>query len=503
MIRRAIGHVRSPRNAGPAARDAERGQILILFTVVLIVILAFTALVVDLGVLRNNRQTLANAVDAGALAGGTLLPVDPANYANATSLINGAVQATYAGISTSDYRITYRCLIGTGAGNAGAFDAPDIDAFVPLDCDPRYALGHTPPVMSDFIGAGKTRSSDCRPDLGDRCNVVIVNGDIDTPFTFGRVVGVNQGNTGAITSAACRGLCGELPTDDFDVVLTIDTSGSMSTLSGPSSDRRTRLAWAQSAANELLDELARARGTHQVSLVRYSGNVSDPRVAEILVPLTTNFTTVRTAIAALTPSGNTPLKLGMAKGAEAMLAGQRSGAIQVQIFLSDGRPWPDNSTTRPNGAEVDAFRDTAEQVFSVAIGQGGSGSSAVDIPLMRSLAKPNDADHFANVVDASGLPDIFRQIAVEILNPRSHLIQVYPPPIVTAVGGGSSSATITGKYFTGATSVTFGGAQVALPGNYSDTSMTVDPPDHPSGTTVDVRVTTQGGSSPAYRFTYP
>ena len=57
-------------------RDGERGQIMVLFTIVLVVILGFTALVVDLGLLRNDRQTLANAMDAGALAGGTLLPVN-------------------------------------------------------------------------------------------------------------------------------------------------------------------------------------------------------------------------------------------------------------------------------------------------------------------------------------------------------------------------------------------------------------------------------------------
>ena len=38
-------------------RDGERGQILVLFTIVLVVILGFTALVIDLGLLRNNRQT--------------------------------------------------------------------------------------------------------------------------------------------------------------------------------------------------------------------------------------------------------------------------------------------------------------------------------------------------------------------------------------------------------------------------------------------------------------
>ena len=42
----------------------------------LVIILAFSALVIDVGLLRNNRQPLVNAMDAGALAGGTLLPVD-------------------------------------------------------------------------------------------------------------------------------------------------------------------------------------------------------------------------------------------------------------------------------------------------------------------------------------------------------------------------------------------------------------------------------------------
>ena len=56
--------------------DREHGQIIVLFALVLVVILAFAAIVVDLGLLRNNRQTLVNAMDAAALAGGTLLPVD-------------------------------------------------------------------------------------------------------------------------------------------------------------------------------------------------------------------------------------------------------------------------------------------------------------------------------------------------------------------------------------------------------------------------------------------
>jgi hypothetical protein len=487
-------------------RDGERGQIIVLFAIVLVVILAFTALVIDLGVLRNNRQTLANAMDAGALAGGTLLPVDgsqPGEAAAITALIDQTVQATYRGITSGNYQISYRCLIGTGEGNAGAFDSADIDAFIPLDCDPSHAVGHNPPRLGDFVGAGRTRSSECRPDLGDICNVVVVDGDVTTGFSFARVVGVESGNTGVVTSAACRGLCGELPTGDFDVVLTVDTSGSM--VSNRSAGQ-TRLYWAQQAANELLDSLAAARGTHQVGLVRYSGNAADPTVAEILVPLTTDFSTVRTAVAALTGAGNTPLKQGMAKGREAIEAGDRPGATQVHIILSDGRPWPDNSTTRPTAGEVAAFKGSAEQVYSVVLGEGGAPGTAnsVDTVLMRSLADPDDDTHYLRVVDSSQLPDVFRQIAVNITDPKSHLISVYPAPLVTAVGGGST-VSISGKYFTGASKVSFGGVSAAFTVN-SDTSITATAPNGQSGDTVHVRVSTQGGTSPtvsADRYTYP
>ncbi len=140
------------QHARPRGRaEQERGQIIVLFTLVIVAILAFTALVVDVGLLRNNRQSLANAVDAGALAGGTLMPVDGSQSGAAAAvvaLINQTIRATYPGLSTSNYNITYRCLVGTGAGNAGAFDKADIDAFVPVDCDPRNALGHNPPFSA-------------------------------------------------------------------------------------------------------------------------------------------------------------------------------------------------------------------------------------------------------------------------------------------------------------------------------------------------------------------
>ncbi len=473
--------------------DGERGQILVLFTIVLVVILAFTAIVVDLGMLRNNRQTLANAVDAGALAGGTLMPVNGAGeVAAVTAIIDETVQGTYPGVTRpTNYGIEYKCLIGTGAGNTGTFDQPDIDAFVPLDCDPTPSLGH-PPLVGDFEGAGKTRTVDCYPDRGDKCNVVVVAGNVTTGYTFARVVGVNEGNTGVVQSAACKGYCGILPDTPFDVMIVLDDSSSMGQ---NRSAGQTRTYWAKQAANDLMDHLATARGTQRVGAVKYSGDYRAPTAAVVLSPLTTNFAAVRATIAPLSGNGGaTPLKQGMALGASTLASGARAGVQQVIVFVSDGRANPDVvGQGRPSTADVAAFRSGVEQVFSVAIGAGGTGPSNPDLPLMRSLSKPDPSTHFFHVVDASDLPNVFQQIAVQILDPKSHLINVYPAPIVDSVGGGGNVA-ITGKYFTGAIRVTFGGTNATFSIN-SDTSITATAPSGPSGQTVHVRVTTSGGTS--------
>lgn len=215
-------------------RDRKRGQILVLFALVLVVILAFSALVIDIGLLRNNRNSLVNALDAGALAGGTLLPVDGSlpngqGAANANAIrarIIQTVNATYPGLTegpTGNYRIEYRCMIGADPVTGD----PLITRDIPLVCNPSHAVA--PGVTkSDFIGAGSTRNSACDPFAGDKCNVVQLRGAVTTQFSFGRAVGVNSGSTGSISSAACNGPCGEAPLKPLDVVVIIDRSGSMS-----------------------------------------------------------------------------------------------------------------------------------------------------------------------------------------------------------------------------------------------------------------------------------
>jgi hypothetical protein len=70
---------------------------------------------------------------------------------------------------------------------------------------------------------------------------------------------------------------------------------------------------------------------------------------------------------------------------------------------------------------------------------------------------------------------------------------------------GTTSVTITGKYFTGAISVQFGGAPAATFSVTSDTSITATAPAGAANQVVDVIVSTPGGMTPivpADKYTY-
>jgi hypothetical protein len=74
-------------------------------------------------------------------------------------------------------------------------------------------------------------------------------------------------------------------------------------------------------------------------------------------------------------------------------------------------------------------------------------------------------------------------------------------PVVTGVNptsgaaAGGTSVTVTGKYFTGATGVTFGAVAATSFTVNSDTSITATSPAGAAHTTVDITVTTPGGTS--------
>jgi hypothetical protein len=130
-----------------------------------------------------------------------------------------------------------------------------------------------------------------------------------------------------------------------------------------------------------------------------------------------------------------------------------------------------------------------------------------------TAAENTDDDHFL-CISKSGpsneLSNIFKAAAASLAKGRSRLIQLYPVPDLKAISPnagtylGGTTVTITGQYFSGATSVKFGGTSAAFT-VVSDTAISAKAPAGKQGVTVDIVVSTPGGSTTitsADRFTY-
>jgi hypothetical protein len=118
----------------------------------------------------------------------------------------------------------------------------------------------------------------------------------------------------------------------------------------------------------------------------------------------------------------------------------------------------------------------------------------------------NDGDSFFCQPKSADLQAIFKYLAVDLASGGLHLIQLYPTPVVTGVSAscgsplGGASVAIIGQYFAGVTAVTVGGASAAINlATATDTSITVTAPAGATGSTVDILVTTGGGTSPIVR----
>lgn len=212
--------------------------------------------------------------------------------------------------------------------------------------------------------------------------------------------------------------CGYTP---LDIEIVLDTSGSMTS---NSSAGQTRLYWAKAAAVQLINDLGANGGIggatgHRVGITVFNGNI--PALATPLGGWNLTQANLIALVNGITAGGTTPLKTGMAVGTTDLNANARNavgGAISRQIvLLSDGRPnpdgpssgWGDGTSQRPTLANANSFKAAADEVWSIAIGTGGSGSSNVDTALMAALANPATG-HYFNVVDASNLNLTFAAI---------------------------------------------------------------------------------------------
>jgi len=563
----------------------ERGQILVLFELVLIVILGFAAIVIDLGVLRNNRQILVNTFDSAALTGGSVLPVDGSvapvgtKAAAANTMINSTIQADYPGlpdsttaigtrcvtgvdplISKCGYTITYKCLIGIDTSSP---PKPYISRDVPTVCNPTHAVGHTPVVASDFQGAGTTRFSACNPTAGDFCNVVVISGSATTQYALAPVVGITSGSTGIVVSASCRGPCGASPLTPVDVVLVVDRTGSMSGVDTTNATTAAKsLVSLYNPANQWLGFGLLGPSKTQGSCVSApDGNIGTANFPADLrrwVPVglsgtgstfATTYTPVTNAINCYSNSGTgTDLADPVNAAAYELTHNGRTGVRKGIILETDGQPNTGvggASTNYCNNASVAATAAKTAGITIFTIGFGLDGSNDATCPdgsgafhnkkatyLLASMATqpssdalgcpgtttPNtntDGDYFYCLPKTSGastdLSAVFQAAGQALATGKAFLVQLYPTPVVTGVTGtpathlGGTTVTISGEYFTGATSVMFSGVNAASFTVTSDTTITAKTPAGTAGATVNIFVTTPYGTSyivPADQFTY-
>jgi uncharacterized protein YegL len=186
----------------------------------------------------------------------------------------------------------------------------------------------------------------------------------------------------------------------LDVVFIIDRSGSMASSENiPGST--TRLDLAKQAANNFVDVLddnggvGGASGLHQVGLVSFAG-ASGTSSTDLALGNGTE-AQFNTAIGGLSAAGNTPLQAGLDAGSAQLTGANRRDFVDgkavthAYVLLSDGRPWLDNATNRPDETERTAYLDGAEQAFSVLMGTSDpdeGGAFILDPVLMDQLSKP-------------------------------------------------------------------------------------------------------------------
>jgi hypothetical protein len=470
-------HLRDSRRHG----KREHGQILVLFELVMIMLLGFAAMVVDLGVLRNNRQILVNTLDAAALAGGSQLPVNGATAAgSANTLINNNIQVNYPGLPTSStalgsrcvvgadpnisacgYQIAYKCLVGADAVTG----KPLISRDVPGVCDPHNALHHNPPVDSDFTGAGSHLVSACDPMAGDKCNVVVITGSSTTQYALAPVLGVSSGSTGTVVSAACKGACGAATVVPVDLVIILDRTGSMKDGTNPSGAKIQAL---QAAAETVLGVYDPAKqrvglaltGPGKVDASGNPGSGSCPSGGTALgVSDDGNFSPSTT----LTTTGATNLFQGTFLSTTLGTAMTTTTPTTISVGTTTGFPTSGNFTIQIDSEQMQVKVASATTLTVVTRGYNSTTKATHLVNAIVGWAV-NTTDTSIKVNDATGFPTT-----------GSFPIQVDSEQMLVTAGAGTTTWTVTRGYNVagGSTTKALHGGNEAVSRIYSTTDTSI------------------------------
>lgn len=203
----------------------------------------------------------------------------------------------------------------------------------------------------------------------------------------------------SVTITGQAGATGQVGGSGLDLVIVLDSSGSMGTLNNAaggscspvSATCKTRQNWQREAAIALVNNLP--AGSTSVSIVEFD---SDASVVRTLVPLSSDLALVVAAINAVDASGNTNIPSGIVAGT-AELTGVRhtAGRPQHMVVMSDGA-----TTGNPSLSAAAAIAAGVEAVHSVAL----PGSV---VSVMQGIATSGNGTFINASTNLTSLIDIF------------------------------------------------------------------------------------------------
>ena len=198
------------------SRTKDRGATAIVIGLTMTIIMGAAALSFDTANLALQRQPLRNIADASAQAGASYLPSDPAGA------VTAAINYAHMYDSTFTPTVTLWCVVGSPGATMQV-----AAGYIPATCNPGSGGSYTNGVggvICDTVLCAIPCSSSVS---GAVCNTVRVDGNKDVPFYFAPAIGINSGNTGAITSVSCRGSCGTLMPNAMDIAFVADRTSSL------------------------------------------------------------------------------------------------------------------------------------------------------------------------------------------------------------------------------------------------------------------------------------
>jgi len=199
------------------ARRDERGAMAVLMALVAVVLFGFAALAVDVAQVVDDRQELHDALDSAVQTGAGLLPADGAGARDA------ALESAARNDAGASPAVDFFCVVGSLA--SGASYVVD-STHIPLTCNP----GPAPYTAASYPGLACNEhicAIPCVPSSAHQCNTIRASDELDVPFVFAPILGVDAGSTGLVSSVACQGPCGTIPPNPIDLVVVGDRTGSM------------------------------------------------------------------------------------------------------------------------------------------------------------------------------------------------------------------------------------------------------------------------------------